>query len=155
MNGSLKFEHLKLLFTEFSVFIFEFINTTCRINKFRFTSVKRMRSSRNLHFVYRILNAINGNGFFSFYCRFCNKYIIIRHVFKSYKSIIFWVNSFSHVVNLCFARVCFDAFVFQKGINIPMLLLILFKFWFAKIKLLFKITTLIKGFYLNGKLSGK
>ena len=38
----------RLVFFEFCVFVFKFINTSCSINKFRFTSVKRVRSSRNL-----------------------------------------------------------------------------------------------------------
>ena len=42
------FKILRLLFFEFCIFVFKFINTPCSIDKLRFTCVKWVRSSRNL-----------------------------------------------------------------------------------------------------------
>ena len=80
------------------VTVHELIYATSSVNQLAFASVEWVRRARNFEFYQRISYPINVDGFLRSYCRTGDKYIFVRHVFKCYGTIAFWVNSLFHLL---------------------------------------------------------
>jgi hypothetical protein len=99
----------KLLF----VTLVEFVDTTCCIHQYVFTSVERMAGIRDLQFDHWILVAIFPfDGFFAACCRFTQERMSVTHVFKHYELIICGVEFLFHI----FFFLCMDFAMLVFGV---------------------------------------
>ena len=89
---------IKLFFDVTCVTILEFINTTRSIYELNDTCKEWVRFVRDIQFEQWIhISIFVLNGFFRNGTWRAQKHIIIRHVFKYNKSVIFWVYIFFHL----------------------------------------------------------